>query len=318
MLRRQTNTVTYELRKTLLSRIRRELTRNYVLYLLVLVPVAFLLVFNYRPMYGIQIAFREYKITRGFSDGKWVNFKYFKKFIESYHFWSTIRNTLWLNVYSLIAFPSGLILALMLNYLPFKRYKKTIQMISYAPHFLSTVVMCGMILQFLDARTGMINALLKILGITPQNWMGKAEYFVPIYTWTGVWQGVGYGSIIYIAALSAVSSELHEAAIVDGANIMARIWHVDIPGVMPTFCILLVLRCGSLLGSDFEKVLLLQNDLNITASQVISTYSYKVGLTGIPQYSYSTAIGMFTSVINIIFLVTVNTISRKITENGLW
>ncbi len=300
------------------ARILMEFRKNYVLYLLCLIPLAFLLIFQYKPMYGIQIAFREYKITRGFSEGKWVWFKYFEKFFKSNDFWPIMRNTLWINFYSLLTFPCSLILALMLNYLPFKRYRKTIQMVSYAPHFISTVVMCGMVLQFLDARTGMINAVLKIFGVTPANWIGKPDYFASIYVWSGVWQGVGYSSIIYIAALAAVSPELHEAAIVDGATILQRIWHIDIPSILPTFCILLIMQCGSLLNTNFEKILLLQNDLNRGVSQTIGTFTYQVGLTGIPQYSYSTAIGMFSSVVNIIMLLTVNTISNKLTKTGLF
>ncbi len=300
------------------KRITMELRRNYVLYLLVLIPLTFLLIFSYKPLYGIQIAFRDFKITRGFSDGKWVWFKYFEKFFNSHDFWPIMRNTLWINFYSLLTFPCSLILALSLNYLPFKRYKKTIQMVSYAPHFISTVVMCGIVLQFLDARTGLINALLKLVGVTPANWIGKPEYFASIYVWSGVWQGVGYSSIIYIAALASVSPELHEAAIVDGATIMQRIRHIDIPSILPTFCILLIMQCGSLLNTNFEKILLLQNDLNRSVSQTIGTFTYEVGLTGIPQYSYSTAIGMFSSVINIIMLLTVNAISNKLTETGLF
>ena len=212
-------------------------------------------------------------------------------------------------------------LALLLNYLPSKRYRKAIQMISYAPHFISTVVMCGIILQFLQARGGLINVLLNLVGIESRNWITYPSAFRHIYVWSGVWQGLGYSSIIYIAALSAVPPDLHEAAIVDGANIVKRIWHVDIPCVLPTFCILLIMRCGSILNVGFQKVLLLQNNLNLSVSEIISTYTYNIGLNSsgaVPQYSYGAAIGLFTSVVNLVLLVIVNAITKRLSGNGLW
>ena len=192
-------------------------------------------------------------------------------------------------------------------------------MVSYAPHFLSTVVMCGMILQFLDQRTGMLNAFLKLFGLPSVSFMAIPEAFPHVYIWSGVWQGVGYGSVIYIATLAGVSPELHEAAIIDGANIWQRIWHVDIPGVLPTFCILLIMRCGSMMNVDFEKILLLQNDLNGKVSEVISTYVYKQSFqNSFPQYSYSSAIGLFTSLVNLVLLVTVNRVSKWLSGSSLW
>ena len=218
-------------------------------------------------------------------------------------------------------FPLGLVLALLLNYVPSARFRKTVQMVSYAPHFISTVVMCGMITQFLDARSGLINVLLRYVGVQPRNWMTYPEYFRHIYVWSGVWQGLGYSSIIYIAALSGVSPELHEAAIVDGANIFQRMWNVDIPSVLPTFCILLIMRCGSIMSVGFEKVLLLQNNLNKSASEIISTFTYNIGLNSsgaMPQYSYGAAIGLFTSLVNMALLLLVNTVTKKLSGSGLW
>ena len=299
--------------------IAKEIQRNRVLYLLSLLPLTILIVFRYIPMYGVQIAFRNYQPVRGILNSPWVGFKYIQKFLTSYQFLSILGNTLAISLYSLATFPLSLVLALMLNYLPLLRYRKTIQMVSYAPHFLSTVVMVGLTLQFMDADTGLFNAFLGLFGVKPVNYMAKPEYFYSIYIWTGVWQGVGYGSIIYIAALSSISPELHEAAIIDGASITQRMWHIDIPGVLPTFCILLIMRCGSIMSVDFERIYLMQNNLNIRVAEVISTYVYKQGLqSSIPQYSYGTAIGLFTSVINFVLLVIVNGVTKKLSGNSLW
>lgn len=286
---------------------------------MLLIPLIILITFKYVPMYGVQIAFRNFRITRRIEECPWVGLKYVERFFNSKQFGITLRNTLSINLYSLATFPLSLVFALLLNYMPFRRYRRTIQMVSYAPHFISTVVMCSMILQFLNARDGILNVALSYLGVEPVNYMAKPEYFYSIYVWTGVWQELGYGAIIYIAALSSISPELHEAAIVDGANIVRRIWHVDIPGVLPTFCILLIMRCGSLLNIGFEKVLLLQNNLNISVSEVISTYVYDIGINSSrPQYSYSAAIGLFQSVVNMVLLLTVNKITGKLSGSSLF
>ena len=299
--------------------LRRDMYRDRVLYLMILAPLTVLILFSYVPMYGVQIAFRDYNIVKGIWNSPWVGMKNIKKFFSSYMFWRLIKNTLVLSAYSLATFPLSLVLALLLNYMPSHRYKKTIQMVSYAPHFLSTVVMCGMVLQFLDQRTGMLNAFLKLFGLPSVSFMAIPEAFPHVYIWSGVWQGVGYGSVIYIATLAGVSPELHEAAIIDGANIWQRIWHVDIPGVLPTFCILLIMRCGSMMNVDFEKILLLQNDLNGKVSEVISTYVYKQSFqNSFPQYSYSSAIGLFTSLVNLVLLVTVNRVSKWLSGSSLW
>lgn len=298
----------------------RELGKNRVLYGLLLVPIVILIVFRYIPMVGVQIAFRDYKPLLGIWESPWVGLKYIRKFLGSAMFSRVMVNTLAINLYSLATFPLSLLFALMLNYLPSRKYRRSIQMVSYAPHFISNVVMCGMILQFLSARSGLINEVAGLFGIPAVNYMGKPEYFYSIYVWSGVWQGLGYSAVVYIAALSSVSVELHESAIVDGASLLRRIWHIDIPGVFPTFCVLLVLRCGSLLNIGFEKVLLLQNGLNASVSEVISTYTYKVAMQNVvPQYSYSAAIGIFTSVINMALLWIVNTLVKRIDNGGgLW
>lgn len=302
-----------------LRQLGRDVRRDRMLYLMILAPLAFLLVFSYAPMYGVQIAFRDYNIIKGIWDSPWVGLKHIRKFFSSYMFWRLMKNTLALSAYSLAVFPLSLVLALLLNYMPNRRYKKTVQMVSYIPHFLSTVIMCGMVLQFLDQRTGMLNAFLGLFGVPAQSFMANPSAFPHVYIWSGVWQGVGYGSVIYIATLAGVSPELHEAAIIDGANIWQRIWHVDIPGVLPTFCILLIMRCGSIMNVDFEKILLLQNDLNGKVSEVISTYVYKQSFQNtFPQYSYSAAIGLFTSLVNMALLVTVNWASKRLSGSSLW
>lgn len=294
--------------------------RRYgALYIMLILPMTVLILFHYVPMYGVQIAFRNYRITRGIADSPWVGFKYFIKFFRYHNFWQIIRNTLVVNLYSLLTFPLSLILALLLAHVPFRRFAKIVQNVSYVPHFISMVVLCSMVIQFTNARTGMINSFLGLFGVPPVNYMAKKEYYYSIYVWSGVWQDLGYSSIIYIAALAGISPELHEAAIMDGASIVKRIWHIDVPGVMPTFCILLIMRCGSLMNVGFEKALLLQNSLNMSVSEVISTYSYNIGLnSATPQYSYASAIGLFTSVINLIMLCLVNSVVKRVSDSSLW
>lgn len=308
-------------KKTLGYRIWRKVKRDWQLYLLVLIPLVILFLFKYVPMYGIKIAFTDFRITKGINSGKWVGLKYFQKFFSSKLALNYITNTLAISLYELAVFPLSLILALLLAYIPSAKYRKAVQMVSYAPHFISTVVMCGIILQFLQARGGLINILLGWFGIESRNWITYPSAFRHIYVWSGVWQNLGYGSIIYIAALAGVSPELHEAAIVDGADIRKRIWYVDIPCVLPTFSILLIMRCGNIMSIGFEKVLLLQNSLNLSVSEIISTYTYNIGLnsTGsMPQYSYGAAIGVFTSVTNLILLIIVNAITKRLSGSGLW
>ena len=306
--------------KSYLSRLKKDMfSVNGALYLMILVPMALLIIFDYIPMWGVQIAFKDFRASLSITKSPWVGLKHFEKFFSYYRFGDIIRNTLSINLYSLCTFPLPLILAILFNYIGCQKYKRFVQTVSYAPHFISTVVLCSMVLQFLNARGGLINEFLGLFGIPAVNYMGKPQYFYTIYVWSGVWQSIGYNSVIFIAALSSISPELHEAAIVDGATILKRIWHIDIPGVLPTFCILLIMRCGSLLSIGYEKVLLLQNNLNSTVSEVISTYSYKVGLASShPQYSFSAAIGLFTSLINLAMLLTVNKITDRLSGSSLF
>ncbi len=306
-------------KRTFSERFVREIRKNWGLYLLVSIPLLYLILFKYWPMYGVQIAFRNYSPARSIANSPWVGLKYFQKFMENYQFKRILGNTIAISLYSLLTFPLPILLAVLLNYVTRPRFKKTVQMISYMPHFISTVVMVGIILQFLDVRSGMLNMLLTALGREPVNFMAKPAYFRTIYILSGVWQSLGYNSIIYIAALSGVSPELHEAAIVDGANVLKRIWHVDLPGILPTISILLIMQCGSILSVGYEKIYLMQNSLNLSVSEIISTYVYKQGIAAsMPQYSYATAIGLFVSVVNVIMLLIVNAASNRLSGNSLF
>jgi len=294
------------------------LSQNWEIYLLVLPTIIYFIIFHYMPMYGAQIAFKNFIPVKGIHGSEWVGFRHFIRFFESPYFAEVISNTLALSIYSIVVgFPLPIILALLLNYQKNLMFKKLVQTVSYAPHFLSIVVVVGMIKIFTSPMNGIINNFIVALGGEAKHFMAEPTYFRHIYVWSGIWQDIGWSSIIYIGALSAISIELHEAAIVDGATIWQRIWHIDIPGIAQTIIILLILRTGSVLSIGFEKVYLMQNDLNTTVSEVISTYTYKMGLVR-SQYSFSTAVGLFNSIINFIFLVTVNTIARKFSETSLF
>lgn len=303
------------LRRDLMKRIRK----HAVLYLLLLIPLAYILIFHYYPMFGAQIAFRNYSFRKGIFHSPWVGLKYFRQFIQNYTFQRVMCNTILISLYSIATFPIPILLAMLVHYMPSKGLRRSVQMVSYAPHFISTVVMVGIIMQFFAIRDGLINNLLGLLGVDAIDFLGSPKRFYGLYVWTGVWQTMGYNSIIYISSLSSIDPELHEAAKIDGASLLQRIRHIDLPGLLPIVVTMFILRCGSVLNIGYEKVYLLQNTLNISASEVISTYVYKQGLTAaIPQYSYSTAVGLFVSVINIIILTMVNTLSRRLAKTSLW
>jgi len=269
-------------------------------------------------MYGVQIAFKNYNVAKGITASPWVGFYHFDRFFRSYHFWPLLQNTLGLSLYNLIAsFPAPIILALLINEVHNTKFKRIVQTITYAPHFLSTVVLVGMLTTFLSPKVGIVNNLIEALGGERIYFMAEPAWFKHMYVWSGVWQHMGWNAIIYLAALTTIGPELHEAAIIDGANKLQRIWHINIPGILPTAVILLILNLGQVMNVGFEKVFLMQNDLNMKASDVISTYVYRTGLLG-AQYSFSTAVGLFNSVINFVLIIIVNTISRKITEVALW
>ena len=299
---------------------RNRIKHSWQLYLMLLIPLAWLLIFQYWPMYGAQIAFRNYMPGKGIWDSPWVGLDNFITFFKSYMFVRVVRNTLWVSIYSLlVGFPIPIMFALAINQLRDGLFKRTLQMVSYAPYFISTVVVVGIIIQFLDLRRGPINLLLQALGMPPVNFMGSPEWFSSIYVWSGVWQYAGFNAIIYLAVLSTVDPTLHEAAVMDGANRLQRIWYVDLPTILPTAMTLLILNMGQLMNVGFEKAFLLQNTLNQTTSEVISTYVYKVGLAaGIASYSYGAAIGFFNSFVGLILIVIANQVSRKVTGTRLW
>ena len=295
----------------------RRMLDHWQIYLLVAPAVIYIFLFNYLPMVGLQIAFRDYRASKGIWGSQWVGLKYFIKFFNYPNCWKIIHNTLVLSLYSLATFPLSIIAALLINELRSVSYKKVVQMVTYAPHFISTVVICSMITLFMNQSSGLINNVIAALGGKRVDFLGTAAYFPHIYVWSGVWQNLGWGTIIYLATLSAVSPELHEAAYLDGANRMQIILHVNIPCILPTVVIMLIMNCGTILSVGFEKVYLLQNALNLDTSQTISTYNYELGLLG-GQYSYTTAIGLFNTVVNVVMLTIVNTVSRRVSEISLW
>ena len=292
--------------------------RNWELYVFIAPAFLYFLIFHYGPMYGIQIAFKNYNPVRGVFGSPWVGFDHFVRFFESYYFWDLMWNTLAISLYELaVGFPIPIILALAFNELKHKRFKKLVQTVTYAPHFISVVVMVGMVIAFLSPSTGILIRFVEWMGIDAPSFLTSPAWFKTVYVLSGVWQSAGWGTIIYLAALSGVEPGLHEAAIIDGANRLQRIRHINIPVLVPTMTILLILNMGSLLGVGFEKILLMQNPLNMESSDVISTFVYRSGLEN-AQYSFSTAVGLFNSVINAFLLVTVNQIVRKTSENSLW
>jgi len=292
--------------------------RDYELYLFLLPIVLIYLIFRYYPMYGVQIAFKDFTPSKGVWGSEWVGFQHFIDFFNSYNFWTIISNTLSLSFFSLIfSFPAPIIIAIMLNQMLSKRYKKFIQTVIYAPHFISVVVLVGMLNVFLSPNSGIINHIITWFGGDPVLFLADEDWFRPLYILSGVWQETGFATIIYLAALAGINPELHEAATVDGASKWKRIWHVELPGILPTIIILLILALGNIMSIGFEKAFLMQNDLNYATSNIIPTYVYELGIQK-AQYSFSTAVGLFNSVINIILIVTVNRISKKLTETSLW
>ena len=304
---------------TKLSRRRwARLKRTYQLYLMLLPVVLYFALFKYWPMYGIQIGFKDYKAAFGVSGSIWVGFSAFDRFFSSYYAIRLIRNTITLSSLSLLfCFPTPILLALMISELKWSKFKKTVQMVTYAPHFLSITVVVGMVRLLLATQTGLINNILASAGHERIAFLTDSKWFLPIYILSDVWQQTGWNSVIYIAAIAGIDYSLYEAAYLDGATIVKRIWYVTLPCIAPTVIVMLILKMGSLMNVGFEKVWLMQNDLNRESSDVISTYVYRSGLTQ-SDYSYSSAINLFSNVINFLILITVNMLSRKISETSLW
>lgn len=296
----------------------KSVIRNYELYLFLLPAVFIIFCFNYIPMYGVQIAFRNYSPRFGIWDSPWAGFTQFSKFFASYQSKNIIGNTVALSLYSIaVGFPIPVFMALMLNQMRALKFKKILQTTTYMPHFISTVVIVGMLNLFLSPSSGLYGNLMRLFGAAPGTPMGTPGLFRHIYVWSDAWQHTGWDSIIYLAALAAVDPSLYEAATVDGASKLHKVRYIDIPSLVPTMMILLLLRMGSVMSVGFEKVYLMQNPLNTPVSEIISTYVYKVGIES-TQYSYSAAVGLFQTVVNFVLLISANTISRRVSENSLW
>lgn len=295
-----------------------EVLANWQMYLLLLPSIIFVFIFSYIPMYGILIAFQDFDPYIGFLKSPWVGFEHFTDFFQSVVFWKLIRNTLVISITNLVVgFPTPIILALLINELRSRMFKKAVQTISYLPYFVSTVVVVGMVVQFTTPSTGIINQIIKAFGGDPINFMAEPAWFVPLYTLSGLWQYIGWSSIIYIAALSGIDPTLYEAAIMDGASRLKQMVHISIPSIMPTIIIMFIFAIGSLLSVSYEKIILMYRPITYDTADVINTYIYRTGVLG-GQYSASTAIGLFQTVINCLLLVGSNYISRKTTETSLW
>lgn len=302
------------MKKTKITAIKKSIP----LYVLLLPSAILLFCFAYLPLGGLVIAFKDYSPTLGIAESPWVGMKHFLQFFRSYQFPITLKNTLVLSLYGLlVGTPLPVALALMCNQMKAKKFKKVFQVITYLPHFISTMVMCGIIIIILSPSNGLIANIMQLMGHEAPNLMGSAGAFKHVYVWSDIWQHLGWSSIIYLAALSGIDPTYYEAAIIDGASTMQKIRHIDLPLIMPTIVVLLVMSAGNILGVGFEKVFLLQNTLNITSSEIISTYVYKMGLQS-SQYSLSTAIGLFNTVVNVIVLLIINYIAKKKTGSSLF
>lgn len=299
------------------SRLLVQMAKRYDLYLMLLLPIAWYLIFHYGPLYGLQIAFKNFNPAKGIFGSEWVGFEHFTRFFDSYYFWRLLRNTLTINLISLLlAFPIPIMLALLVNEIRSKAYSKWLQNITYIPHFISVVVIVGILTVMLSVN-GPLNMLIQTFGGDPVRFMESASWFKTIFIGSNIWQNMGWQSIIYIAALSGINPQLYEAAKIDGASRMRRIWHVSLPGIVPVIVILLILDIGQFMNIGFEKILLMQNNLNLEASDVISTFVYTTGILK-GEYSYTAAIGLFNSVINLTLLLLVNRFARKTSETSLW
>lgn len=297
---------------------RKRRSSTWQFWLIIALPVIYAIVFAYVPMGGIIIAFKDYSIRKGILGSRWVGLEYFRQFLTSPSSVLVIKNTVILGIYTLIVnFPFPILLAIGINEVRKTFFKKYVQMVTYAPYFISIVIMVGMMMTMMDMRSGVINSLITALGGKPVNFFGDPKIFRHLYVWSGLWQTMGYNSIIYVAALAGVSKELQEAAIVDGASRLKRIIHVDIPSIMPTIIIMLIFNCASIVNIGMDKIFLMQNSMNASVSEVISTYVYKVGVVN-ANFGFSTAAGLFQSIVSFALLVIVNQLCKWFTESSLW
>ena len=300
------------------SRKLSNIMQNKALYVMVLPALVFFALFNYWPMYGVQIAFRNFSFANGITGSKWVGMKWFNFFFKANQFPVIVRNTLLLSLYDLAAgFPFPILLALIMHNVPSKRFRRVTQTATYMPHFISVVVLVGMMSCMFSVNSGWFSTIVRALGGTPVQLMGEAKYFRHVYVWSGVWQQMGWNSIIYLAALSGIDPQLHESAQIDGASRLQRVWHINLPGIRQTIILLFILDCGKIMSVGFEKAYLLQNALNLPVSEIISTYVYKTGVQG-AKFSYTTAIGLFNSLVNVMMLLIVNRISRALSDTSLF
>lgn len=296
---------------------KKKMVKSKYLYVLMLLPVLYYITFHYMPMYGVIVAFKDYNIVKGVMGSPWAGTKWFEKFLMDPYFWKLVRNTLLLSFYGLLfGFPVPIIIAVLLNEVNNRKFKRVIQSISYLPHFISTVVVCGMIVNFL-ASDGLVNNLLGVFGKDPIQFLMYPEYFRTIYVSSNIWQNAGWNSIIYLAALTALDQEVMDAALIDGANRLQRIRHVSLPCIAPTISTMLIMQVGRMMNVGYEKVLLLYNGSTYETADILSTYVYRRGVLG-NNFSYATAVGLFQSVIAVILLVSANKISKKLSETGLW
>lgn len=298
--------------------VKRYMKNNWQLYIFILPAILYFFVFNYLPLYGIQIAFKDYKVVKGIWGSEWVGLKHFFTFFDAYYFKRLIVNTLVLNIsYLLWSFPVPIILAIFLNRLKAGKTKQIIQTSIYVPYFISTVVLAGMLYIFLSPTSGIFNFVREAMGLRAIDFMSSAEAFRPIYIISGIWQAAGYESILFIATLSSVDQELYEAADIDGASIWQKIRYIDLPSLIPTAVMMFIMNCGKILGSNTNKVLVLQTNGNIPVSDIIGVYTYNVGL-GSGQFSYTAAIGLFINIINFVMIISVNKLSKKLTDVGMF
>jgi putative aldouronate transport system permease protein len=300
-----------------LNRLKKDLVRNKLIYLILLPVVAYYVIFHYVPMYGAQIAFKQFSPAKGILASDWVGFVHFKQFFSSFYFWRVLKNTLLISFYELIfGFPAPILLALLLNEVRVRFFKRAVQTITYIPHFISVVIVVGMTVDFFSLN-GLVNQLLGMFGVEPLKFFNSSDYFRFLFVGSGIWQGVGWGSIIYLAAIAGIDPSLYEAARVDGANRFKQIRHITLPGIAPTIIILFILTIGHFMSVGAEKIILLYNPAMYETADTISTFVYRKGLLE-SNYSFSAAVGLFNSVINFILLIITNRLSSSLTDTKLW
>jgi putative aldouronate transport system permease protein len=298
--------------------LRKDYRAHKYLYIMIVPVLAYYAIFQYAPMYGAIIAFKDFHVAKGVMDSPWAGFKHFIDFFDSHYFWRLIKNTFLLSFYQLLfVFPAPILFALLLNELIGRRFKRIVQTVTYLPHFISLIVVCGMITQFVS-RDGVVTDLLVWFGMDRTALLGHPEYFRPVYIVSEIWQSVGWSSIIYLAAITGVNPELYEASRMDGAGRVKQMWHITLPGIAPVIVILLILKIGSMMDVGFEKIILLYNPNTFVTADVINSFVYRRGLTSSMEFSYATAVGLFQSSLNFILLIFANWFSRRTSETSLW